>query len=187
MTSETKAEKDVALIIDISSGNETALLCTEIHEDIWIADSGASSHMTNTLQGMYNQRRISLKVKIGRGEYIDANIIGDMSGIAIQKDGTRKDITLQDVKYIPHLFCKLISLTTTMNRGFKMTGNEDGITFEKASTLYTFDQQIKSGDGEFVGMKIKLGKIEHINLHIGSTHAILGHPSNQLTNQMAEK
>ena len=76
VTSETKADKDVVLITEIPSGCETALLCTEIHEDVWIADSGASSHMTNTLLGMYNQCRISLKVKIGIGEYIDANIIG---------------------------------------------------------------------------------------------------------------
>ena len=67
--------------------------------------------MTNTLQGMYNQHKISSKVKIGRGEYVDANIIGDVSGIAIQKDGTKKDITLCNVKYIPRLFYKLISLT----------------------------------------------------------------------------
>ena len=83
--------------------------------------------MTNTLQGMYNQRKISSRVKIGSGEYVEANIIGDVSGIVIQKDGTKKDITLREVKYIPCLFCKLISLTTTMNRGFKMTGNGDGI------------------------------------------------------------
>ena len=127
MTSETQAEKDVALITEIPSGNKNALLCTEIHEDIWIADSGASSHMTNTLQGIYNQHKISSKVKIGSGEYVEANIIGDVSGIVIQKDGTKKDITLREVKYIPCLFCKLISLTTTMNRGFKMTGNGDGI------------------------------------------------------------
>ena len=44
--------------------------------------------MTNTLQGMYNQHKISSKVKIGSREYVDANIIGDVSGIAIQKDGT---------------------------------------------------------------------------------------------------
>ena len=86
MTSETKAHKDLALITDIPSGSETALLCTEIREDVWIADSGASCHMTKTLQGIYNQRRISLKVKIGSGEYVNANIIGDVSGIAIQKD-----------------------------------------------------------------------------------------------------
>ena len=187
MTSETKAEKGVALITKIPSGSETELLCTEIHEDVRIADSGASSHMTNTLQGMYNQCRMSSKVEIGSREYVDANIIGVVSGIAIQKDGIRKDITLRDVKYVPRLFCKLISLTTTMNRGFKITGNGEGITIEKASTSYMFDQQIKSRDGESVGMEIKLGKIEHANLHIGSMHAMLGHPSNQLTNQTAEK
>ena len=134
--------------------------------------------MTNTLQGMYNQCRISSKVKIERGEYVDANIIVDMSGIAIQKDGSRKDITLRDVKYVPRLFCKLISITNTMSRGFKMTGNGDGIIIEKASMSYTFDQQIQSGDGELVGLEIKLGKIEPANLHIGSMLAILGHPSN---------
>ena len=49
VTSETKAEKDIALITEIPSGSETALLCREMNEDAWIADSGASSHMTNTL------------------------------------------------------------------------------------------------------------------------------------------
>ena len=120
VASETKADKDIALITKIPSGSKTALLCTEIREDVWIEDSGASSHMTNTLQCMYNQRMISSKVKIGSGEYVDANIKGDVTGIAIQKDGTRKDITLRDVKYIPRLFYKLISLTNTMNRGSKM-------------------------------------------------------------------
>ena len=72
MTSETKGDKDVALIIDIPSESETSLLCKEIYENVWIADSG--SHMTNTLQGMYHQHRISSKVKIGSGKYMDANI-----------------------------------------------------------------------------------------------------------------
>ena len=82
---------------------------------------------------------------------------------------------------------RLISLTTTMNRGFKMTRDGDLITIQKASTSYRFDQRIKNGNGKLVGLKIKLGKIEHVNLHISSTHAILGHPSNELTNEMAEK
>ena len=187
MTSETKADKDVALIIDFPSGSETALLCSEIREDVWVADSGALSHMTNKLQGVYNQRKISSKAKIDSKEYVDANIIGDVSGITSQKDGTKKDITLHNVKYVPHLFCKLISVTTIMNRGFKITGNGHRIIIEKVSTSYIFDQQIKSSDRDLIGLEIKLGKIEYVNLHIGSTDAILGHPSNQLTNLMAEK
>ena len=68
-----------------------------------------------------------------------------------------------------------------------MTGNGEGITIEKASTSYTFDQRIKSGDGELIGLEIELGNIEYANLHIESTHAILWHPSNHLTNLTAEK
>ena len=49
VTSETKEEKDVALITENPTGNENILLCTEIHGDVWIADLGSSSHMTNTL------------------------------------------------------------------------------------------------------------------------------------------
>ena len=48
-TSETKTDKDVALITDIPSGSEIALHCTEIRKDVWITDFFASSHMTNTL------------------------------------------------------------------------------------------------------------------------------------------
>ena len=83
VTSETKTNKDVALITDIPGKGETALLCTEIRKDVCIADSGASCHMTNTLHGMYNQRKISSKVKIGSGVY-EANIICDVSGMTIQ-------------------------------------------------------------------------------------------------------
>ena len=50
--------------------------------------------MMNTLQGIYNQRKISYKVKIGSGEYVEADIMGDVSDIAVQKDGTVRRITL---------------------------------------------------------------------------------------------
>ena len=63
-----------------------------------------------------------------------------------------------------------------------MTGNGCRITIEKASTSYTFDQRIKSGDQELIGLEIELEKIEYVNLHIGSTH-----PSNHSTNLTAEK
>ena len=46
-----------------------------------------------------------------------------------------------------------------MNRGFKITGNGNGITIEIASTSYMFDQQIKSSDGELIGKEIKIEKL----------------------------
>ena len=37
-----------------------------------------------------------------------------------------------------------------------MTRNEDGITIEKASTSYMFDQNIKIDDGKLIDLKIEL-------------------------------
>ena len=74
-----------------------------------------------------------------------------------------------------------------MNKGFKMTRNFLRIIIEKASMSYTFDQHIKCGDGEMIGLEIELEKIEYANLHVGSKHTILRHPSNHLTNLTAEK
>ena len=48
---------------------------------MWIADSGASSHMINNSYGLINSRGINSKVKIGSGEYIEAELIGDLRSI----------------------------------------------------------------------------------------------------------
>ena len=46
VSSDTKSEKDIALIKNAPTGSEIALLSTEIRKDAWIADSCASSYMT---------------------------------------------------------------------------------------------------------------------------------------------
>ena len=76
--------------------------------------------MTNAIEGLYNQCKISSKVKIGSGEYVDTDVMVDISVIAIQKDRTEKRIILHNVKYASRLFCKLISLTTILNITIKM-------------------------------------------------------------------
>ena len=61
------AEDKVALINKIPVVENKNLSLNEIRKDIWIADSGASSHMTNDVSGLINHRKINLKVKIGNG------------------------------------------------------------------------------------------------------------------------
>ena len=112
-------EDEVVLINEMPTikNEETGL--NEIRNNIWIADSGASSHMTNDASGLYNTREISSKVKIGSGDYVEAELIGSLRGIAKQKNGKETPITLTNVKYVPQLFCNLISLTSVLNKGFK--------------------------------------------------------------------
>ena len=96
-------------------------------KDIWIADSGASSHMTNDISGLRNQEKINARIKVGSRAYVSSTIKGDLYGTAISKDRKETKIILQNVKYIPGLFCNLISLTTVLQKGFKLSGDQKGI------------------------------------------------------------
>ena len=58
-----------------------------------------------------------------------------------------------------------------------MTGNEEWITLKKESTSDTFDHCIKGRDGELIGLEIELRHMAYANLHIRSSHTILGIPA----------
>ena len=51
-----------------------------LESDIWIIDSGASSHVTYSKEGMINLRNIDKKIKIGNGKYVNATHIGTKIG-----------------------------------------------------------------------------------------------------------
>lgn len=63
-------------------------------------------------------------MKIGNGVYLKALKIGTKTGIVEQVDGTKRKIVLNNVKYVPELFCNLISLTQAMNSDFELKGNK---------------------------------------------------------------
>ena len=124
----------------------------KIRNNVWIADSGASSHMTNDERGLINTRKIQSKVKIGSRDYVEAELIGDLRGAAKQKNGKETLITMINIKYVPQLFCNLISLTSILSKGFTLDGNEKGMAIKKANMEFMFDKCIKSGDRELADM-----------------------------------
>ena len=116
-----------------------------------------------------------MKVKIGSGDYVEAELIGSLRGIVKQKNGKETPIMLTNVKYVPQLFCNLISLMSVLNKGFKLNRNKNGMTIRKGNTEYMFDQRIKSGDGKLAGIKTDVWDVETAGVCRGCTHAILGH------------
>ena len=147
-------EEEVVLIIKIPTVRNEESGLNEIRNDTFVADSDASSHMTNDAHGLVNTRKIQSKVKIGSGDYVEAELIRDLRGITKQKNGKETPIRLTNVKYVPQLFCNLISLTSVLTKGFKLNGNEKGMTKKKANMEYMFDQRIKNGDRELAGIRI---------------------------------
>jgi len=58
----------------------------KIDENTWIPDSGASCHMTNTLEGMTDLKYDCSKIKIGSGKTMVATKIETYEGIVVTKD-----------------------------------------------------------------------------------------------------
>ena len=86
--------------------------------------------MTNDACRLTNTKKIHSKVKIGSRDYVAAEPIGDLTGIAKQKNGKETLITLTNMKYVPQLFCNLICLMSILNKGFKLNGYEKGMTIK---------------------------------------------------------
>ena len=78
--------------------------------DIWVGDTGASCHMRRSLKGMTKLRPGNSSVKIGSGSQLKVEKIGTFQGVVHQIDGTKQTITLDNVHYVPEMFCDLFLL-----------------------------------------------------------------------------
>ena len=124
-------------------------------ENIWIADTGASCHMTNNDTGMYD-------IKIPKEDYITvANNqelkvvkIGKIDMIAKQENGREVKFTLSNVKYIPELAVKLFSITAAMDKGMKIGNNDRLIYLWKEKFRINFDILFEMKSGFSAGIKL---------------------------------
>jgi hypothetical protein len=57
--------------------------------------------MTNTLDGLFNLQNEETTVKIGNGERLTSSIVGTLKATVEQVDGSKIEVTLKNVAYIP--------------------------------------------------------------------------------------
>ena len=67
--------------------------------------------MTDSLEGMMDFKNNYSKIEIGSGKTMLATKRGIYRGIVISKDNKKTMIQLKNVRYVPEMFCKLITLT----------------------------------------------------------------------------
>ena len=108
----SKNYEDMAFIVDAAS-----TMSPKMADDLWIGDTGASSHMKTSLSGMFDLKVGVGSVKLGNGKCVKVKNIGKFRGNVIQQDGSINEIILEDVHYIPDMYCNLFSLTKAMADG----------------------------------------------------------------------
>lgn len=157
-----------------------------ISKDTFIIDSGATSHMRFSLDGMKNLKPWKVPIKVGNAEDMYSEKIGTYHGKVIQKDGTTYDIVLDDVLYIPELYINLFSLTKVLNNSqvdLKKEQNTIALTYFKHKIL--FDRIVTVGKGRLLGVDIVPNAVNFNTAFVTYTdlHERLGHPNEWVVRQ----
>ena len=134
----------------VFSAKETLTSAQLKNGDYWIADSGASTHLTFDDCSMKNIRSTSVKVVMGNSSSTKSAKTGDISGLLMMnKNKKAVSATLQDVAYAKDAQYNLFSLTYMMKKGWSMTANNDEIILKKGKIQLSFNSKVKTSRGFF--------------------------------------
>ena len=103
---------------NMATNLETAMKIDE-DEDLWIGDSGASSHMMGCEEHVFNKKLITGSVRTANDAQMKMLCEGDINVDVITKNGDVTSGTLR-VKVIPGMKQKLFSFSQAMMRGWTM-------------------------------------------------------------------
>jgi hypothetical protein len=149
--------------------------------DAFVFDSGATSHMRFSKDGMVNLKPLKIAIKVGNAEYIYSKAIGTFKGLLTHKDGSAFPITLEDVLYIPDIYVNLFSMTRVLKNktlDFKREKGTIALVYDNDHKLL-FDKIIEVGRGKLLGVDM-VPHQENLHIHIRSykeLHDQLGHPN----------
>ena len=149
---------------------ETAMKIAE-EEDLWIGDSGASSHMMQSEEHVFNKKLISGTMRTVNGAHMKMLCEGDINVDVITKNGDVTCGTLR-VKVIPGMKQKLFSFTQAMLGGWTIQGGQTkqgelfiALTHEDRKPI-TFDRVLKAGNSVLLAAKMVIRNPEEVNAAI---------------------
>ena len=121
----------------------------------WILDSGSTSHMRFTKDGLTNLIDWKAPITVGNKEVIYSKQKGTFKGHVVNEDGIQFTVTMDDVLYVPDLIMNLFSLTKTMKNtsiGLERVGHSLALNIDNNKLV--FDKEIKGGSGNLMGIDI---------------------------------
>ena len=83
-------------------------------KEVWIAESGASQHMTNSNLHLFNVADVEGEVFIGDNSLMVIKSIGSLKMKFTNRNGEENVVMLSKVAYVPNMMCNLLSLTSCL-------------------------------------------------------------------------
>ena len=120
----------------------------------WVADSGASTHIGNVDEGMYDVTEIDEPVKVSNGNRLWCVKKGTLPLTAIQTNGDTVDLILKDYKYAPGFQVNLFSLMKSIDCGWKISNKGPILKLTTGKDTLCFDQIERTLDGVLCGVEL---------------------------------
>ena len=147
-----------ALRTIVQDGGEKMMSLLEDPE-IFVIDSGATTHSTGNSIGMINMKNAhGSKTRVGNGAKIATKAIGSFP---FQDESGTKGV-MGGVHLIPGAPFNLISGTKLLTMGYQLSGDENKIVYSKDDKCITFDIKIKSPEGMLLAARLKSGSTPRI-------------------------
>ena len=168
----------------------------DIWANYWIADSGATSHLTNDDTYLYDvETSKDDKITIGDGSKMTVVKKGKLKVKTTDEQGKDICIELHDVKYVPELWCNLFSLTRAMSKGAVIRSKGMQLIVSNGNKTTKFEVIMRNGDQVILGARFLRMKnyINYEELQRGTTlsimdlHERLGHVSINTTKKTAKE
>jgi hypothetical protein len=86
---------------------------TPIVPSMWIADSGATLHASNSLVGMFDLKDFQVCTTVGDGKQVTSLKKGKKKIIINQKHRQHRIVMLLHVHFVPELICNLFSIASS--------------------------------------------------------------------------
>jgi hypothetical protein len=204
-TLETTLENDeisLPVMVECKESTNMALKSNQLNsvssrKDLWIADSGASCHMTNSKYGMINLVKNNSEIKIGNGKTIQSNYIGQKRLIVIQDDGSTSNIILKECLYVPGLCTNLFSLTKAIQNNWQISNDGLKLKLTNRNDSLLFDQVLKTTNGyvngvymchqaESANIMVTKNNDKQPVVDINDVHVTLGHINKDIIYKTAQ-
>ena len=188
-------ESEVALTV-MNELNELALRSVDTRKEfsqIFIADTGASGHMSGSTEGMTNLRKCEDSIVVGNGQSMKAMMVGDKHGFITDRNSNKKKVVFKGTKYVPDLApYNLCSVTHCLEEGFNLSHEGKMIVLKKDGFTLEFNKEIKTKSGYVCGVRVEPEEVEITTpalkegpIGIMHFHELLGHPSEAKTRAVA--
>ena len=127
--------------------------------DMWIADSGASNHVTSSSKGCINKRNATGLTHQIVSKSVHPQCELDKTCVHYDKDGNQvEEVTITDASDLPEGTFNLFSLTRLQKKGWTLLGNSDYIKLQKGGNSLLFNIVVSAPKGaQYVGKFSRTG------------------------------